>query len=93
MFIIIYFFINSLTIFYRIELCSFSGYKIYPGHGKKVVKVDGRVIIYVTKPTMWFPNRSVINQPVQSQKIARILKCRFKVEEELYYPRRRSSEE
>ena len=34
---------------------------------------------------MWFPTRSDINQPVQSQKRARSLKFRIKVEEELYY--------
>ncbi|KAL3881430.1 hypothetical protein ACJMK2_027872 [Sinanodonta woodiana] len=31
----------------KIELCSFSGYKIYPGHGKKVVKTDGRVFQFL----------------------------------------------
>ena len=35
---------------------------------------------------MWFPTRSDINRPVQSQKRARILKFRIEVEEELYYP-------
>ena len=40
----------------------------------------------VGKPTMWFPNRSDTNRPVQSQKRARSLKFRIKVEEELYYP-------
>ena len=35
---------------------------------------------------MWFPNRSDKNRPVQAQKIARSLKFRVKVEEELYYP-------
>ena len=39
----------------------------------------------VGKPT-WFPIRSDINRPVQSQKRARILKFRIYVEEELYYP-------
>ena len=38
------------------------------------------------KPTMWFPNRSDINRPVQAQKRARSLKFRIYVEEELYYP-------
>ena len=38
------------------------------------------------KPTMWFPNRSDTNQAVQSQKRARSLKFRIKVEEEWYYP-------
>ena len=39
----------------------------------------------VGKPTMWSPTRSDTNRPVQSQKRARILKFRIKVEEELYY--------
>ncbi|CAK9295500.1 unnamed protein product, partial [Gordionus sp. m RMFG-2023] len=32
-----------------LELCSFSGYKIYPGHGKRLVKVDGKVNIFINK--------------------------------------------
>ena len=40
----------------------------------------------VGKPTMWFPNRSDTNRPVQAQKRARCLKFRIEVEEELYYP-------
>lgn len=31
----------------KIELCSFSGYKIYPGHGKRLVKVDGKVFTFM----------------------------------------------
>ncbi|XP_052807869.1 60S ribosomal protein L24-like [Mya arenaria] len=31
----------------KIELCSYSGFKIYPGHGKKVVKTDGRVFQFI----------------------------------------------
>ncbi|KAH3729347.1 60S ribosomal protein L24-like [Dreissena polymorpha] len=31
----------------KIELCSFSGFKIYPGHGKRVVKTDGRVFQFI----------------------------------------------
>ncbi|KAK3097347.1 hypothetical protein FSP39_008851 [Pinctada imbricata] len=30
-----------------IELCSYSGYKIYPGHGKRMVKTDGRVFQFL----------------------------------------------
>merc|ERR1711936_1233202 len=33
----------------KIELCSYSGLKIYPGHGKRVVKVDGRVFHFLSK--------------------------------------------
>ena len=40
----------------------------------------------VGKPTMWFPNRSDTNRPVQAQKRARSVKFRIEVEEELYYP-------
>ena len=40
----------------------------------------------VGKPTMWFPNRSDTNRPVQVQKTARSLKFRIQEEEELYYP-------
>ena len=38
------------------------------------------------KPTMWFPNGSDTNRPVQAQKRARSLKFRLQVEEEFYYP-------
>ena len=38
------------------------------------------------KPTMWFPNRSDTNRPVQSQKQARSLNFWINVEEELCYP-------
>ena len=38
------------------------------------------------KPTMWFPNRSDTNRPVQSQKKAIHLKFPIQVEEKLYYP-------
>merc|ERR1711974_405141 len=32
----------------RIELCSYSGLKIYPGHGKRMVKADGRVYNFLS---------------------------------------------
>merc|ERR1712121_81261 len=32
----------------RIELCSYSGYKIYPGHGKRMVRTDGRVYNFLS---------------------------------------------
>ena len=35
----------------------------------------------VGKPTMWFPNRSDPNRPVQAQKMARGLKFWIKIEE------------
>ena len=45
----------------------------------------------VGKPTMWFPNRSDTNRPVQAQKQARSLKFWIEVEEELYYPSRENT--
>ncbi|XP_025097167.1 60S ribosomal protein L24-like [Pomacea canaliculata] len=33
----------------KIELCSYSGIKIYPGHGKRLIKVDGRVFNFLSK--------------------------------------------
>ena len=40
----------------------------------------------VGKPTMWLPNRSDTNRPVQLQKQASSLKFWSYVEEESYYP-------
>jgi len=31
----------------QIKLCSYSGYKIYPGHGKRMVKADGKVFTFL----------------------------------------------
>lgn len=31
------------TITMKVELCSFSGYKIYPGHGRRYARTDGKV--------------------------------------------------
>ena len=44
-----------------------------------------RMSRFMGKPTLWFPNRSDVNRPVQAQKRARSLEFRIEVEEELYY--------
>ena len=31
------------TDLFRFEICNYSGYKIYPGHGRRVVRTDGKV--------------------------------------------------
>ncbi|KAI1242316.1 60S ribosomal protein L24, partial [Lamprotornis superbus] len=31
----------------RVELCSFSGYKIYPGHGRRYARTDGKVFQFL----------------------------------------------
>nr|ALS04899.1 60S ribosomal protein L24 [Pseudodiaptomus poplesia] len=35
----------------KIELCSFSGYKIYPGHGRAMVKIDGKSYKFLSPRT------------------------------------------
>ena len=37
--------VSSIVCQYRTELCQFSGYKILPGHGKRYVRLDGKVRI------------------------------------------------
>jgi len=32
---------------YRLEICGFSGHKIYPGHGKRYTRVDNRTFIFL----------------------------------------------
>uniref|UniRef100_A0A5F8HJH1 Large ribosomal subunit protein eL24 n=1 Tax=Monodelphis domestica TaxID=13616 RepID=A0A5F8HJH1_MONDO len=32
---------------FRVELCSFSGYKIYPGHGRRYARTDGKVFQFL----------------------------------------------
>ena len=32
----------------KIELCVYSGYKIYPGHGRSLVKVDGKNLRFLS---------------------------------------------
>ncbi|RMZ94695.1 ribosomal L24 [Brachionus plicatilis] len=33
----------------KTELCIFSGFKIYPGHGKRVVKPDLRTLVFISR--------------------------------------------
>merc|ERR1719192_1869997 len=32
----------------KLELCAYSGYKVYPGHGRRMVKTDGRTFIFLS---------------------------------------------
>lgn len=38
---------SRLLIFFRIETCNFSGFKIYPGHGSLFVRSDSRIYRFV----------------------------------------------
>ncbi|VDP35700.1 unnamed protein product [Schistosoma margrebowiei] len=31
------------------EVCSYSGFKVYPGHGKRAVRIDGRGFYFINK--------------------------------------------
>lgn len=33
----------------KLELCNFSGYKIYPGHGKRFIRIDGKRFNFLNK--------------------------------------------
>merc|ERR1739847_164701 len=33
----------------KLELCNFSGYKIYPGHGKTYIRIDGKLFTFLSK--------------------------------------------
>merc|ERR1711902_430419 len=35
----------------KIELCVYSGYKIYPGHGRTLIKVDGKSYRFLSSRT------------------------------------------
>ncbi|XP_071524307.1 large ribosomal subunit protein eL24 isoform X2 [Panulirus ornatus] len=32
----------------KLQLCSFSGYKIQPGHGKTMVRTDGKIYVFLS---------------------------------------------
>uniref|UniRef100_A0A5K3EJ96 Large ribosomal subunit protein eL24 n=1 Tax=Mesocestoides corti TaxID=53468 RepID=A0A5K3EJ96_MESCO len=34
--------------FFRLEVCSYSGYKVYPGHGKRAIRGDGRQFYFLS---------------------------------------------
>ena len=54
---------------YRIELCQFSGYKIQPGHGKRYVRLDGKVRNSKEVPGTCYGN------PVGARKVNRRSVC------------------
>jgi large subunit ribosomal protein L24e len=33
----------------KTEICSYSGYKIHPGHGKRFIRADSKQFIFITK--------------------------------------------
>ena len=87
------FFLLKIFIFYTFKkslLISWAGFRngfVRRKNGFTWRFTDTHMSRVTRKPTMWFPNtRSDTNQPVQSQKQARGLKCRMLEELELYYP-------
>ena len=34
---------------FRIDLCNYSGYKMYPGHGKRFIRMDGKLFNFLNK--------------------------------------------
>merc|ERR1712196_227589 len=35
----------------KTELCNYSGFRIYPGHGKKMVRLDQKMFTFITAKT------------------------------------------
>ena len=70
--------------------CSETTLLVFPRGGSNVAFKESKSIKdmshLVGKPTMWFPNRSDTNRPVQLQKQAGSLKFWIYLEEDLYYP-------
>ncbi|KAG7215766.1 hypothetical protein INR49_021889, partial [Caranx melampygus] len=53
----------------KVELCSFSGYKIYPGHGRRYARIDGKV---TTNPKAGLSKRvPVLNAKCESAFLAK----------------------
>lgn len=44
MVIIMFFICRFFSFIMKLETCIYSGYKIHPGHGKRMVRADGKVI-------------------------------------------------
>merc|ERR1712167_324577 len=42
----------ALTMVVKTELCNYSGFKIYPGHGKKFVRLDQKMFTFITGKSM-----------------------------------------
>ena len=85
--------VMNVSIGHRLPVCGFIGREggsfCFTGCEfslEDAVNIVSNMSRLVGKPTMWFPNRSDTNRPVQAQKRARSLKFRIEVEEELYYP-------
>ncbi len=38
---------TSVLVLIRIDLCSYSGYKIYPGRGRTLIKADGKTFKFL----------------------------------------------
>ena len=49
----------------KLELCSFSGYKIHPGHGRRITRVDGKTFFFNSSKS-----ESLFNQRKNPRKIA-----------------------
>jgi len=55
----------------RTELCQFSGFKIYPGHGKKYVRIDSKSFFFINAKNEKTFKRKVNPRKVQWTQIYR----------------------
>ena len=52
----------------KTDLCSFSEWRIYPGHGRRFVAKDGRLFYFLNQKSRAFSARKVL-----------LMRCRLKV--------------
>merc|ERR1711939_511744 len=43
---------SALTMVVKTELCNYSGFKIYPGHGKRFIRMDQKMLTFITGKAM-----------------------------------------
>merc|ERR1711943_46376 len=43
--------LSSLKMVVKTELCNYSGFRIFPGHGKKFVRLDQKMFTFITGKT------------------------------------------
>lgn len=56
----------------KLETCVYSGYKIHPGHGKRVVKTDGKVYFLI----FFFYKINNLGSNFFKQKVSKICKTK-----------------
>ncbi|CAD8066169.1 unnamed protein product [Paramecium sonneborni] len=65
----------------KTDLCSFSEWRIYPGHGRRFVAKDGRLFYYLNQKSRAFSARKIKSQEIQWTVAWRRLNKKIKTDE------------